>query len=77
MITIENTQWRHVTKRSAQFVHQEVQQRIIICMSCGFCMIKMLKFCATTVLLITLKSYIKGTLSRHENYIRTIYSSSD
>ena len=46
-------------------------------MSCGFCMIKMLKFYATTVLLITLKSYIKGTLSRHENYIRTIYSSSD
>ena len=46
-------------------------------MSCGFCMIKMLKFYATTVLLIKLKSYIKGTLSRHENYIRAIYSSSD
>ena len=33
------------------FVHQEVQ-RIIICMSCGFYIIKMLKFYATTVSLI-------------------------
>ena len=52
MITIENTQWRHVTKRSALYVHQEVQQRIIICMSYGFCIIKMLKFYATAVSLI-------------------------
>ena len=63
MITIEKTQWRHVTKRSAWFVHQEVQQRIIICMSYGFCIIKMLKFYATTVSLIRLIFNInKGTL---------------
>ena len=60
VITIENTQWRHVTKRSAQFVHQEVQQRIIICMSCGFCIIKMLKFYATAVSLIKFIFYINN-----------------
>ena len=63
MITIENTQWRHFTKRSALFAHQEVQQRVITCMNYVLCIVKMLEFYATTVSLIKFILNInKGTL---------------